>query len=393
MKSYLFYIFLIFPFGMVFSQVEKTEEINTNTNTNKSPLNNTLSTPVELESIKTAKKEKDAKRLEAEPMLEEISVPADPTAVDKNAESKMDSDVIGGSAVQITNYKSSFKNYSEQRTQRSLSVEQSDEMEDLLRDLSSQSPASFESYLFYYLNGQNDLTRSRALLKANELKPNDVQVQEEMLTYYVLMNKGDETRQTLLNLSQKDIYSESAELYGQDMINSAPSNSTLITHGNEDSYGAMYALKVKREREDVEIISLDWLTSPQYRTNLKIKGWKLPTSDFIDTKYLQEFCELNKDKTIAISMTLPKEYLIPILDKLYVSGLVFEYLDVPTDLSLRNQELWKTKLNKKLIDSEDKGLVNNYLPMLFQLKKIYQADGNTDVVNDIESAIQTITNR
>ena len=138
---------------------------------------------------------------------------------------------------------------------------------------------------------------------------------------------------------------------------------------------------------------MDWLTSPQYRTNLKIKGWKLPTSDFIDTKYLQEFCELNKDKTIAISMTLPKEYLIPILDKLYVSGLVFEYLDVPTDLSVRNQELWKTKLNKKLIDSEDKGLVNNYLPMLFQLKKIYQADGNTDVVNDIESAIQTITNR
>ncbi len=68
-------------------------------------------------------------------------------------------------------------------------------------------------------------------------------------------------------------------------------------------------------------------------------------------------------------------------------------MDVPTDLSLRNQELWKTKLNKKLIDSEDKGLVNNYLPMLFQLKKIYQADGNTDVVNDIESAIQTITNR
>lgn len=391
MKSYLFYLFLIFPFGMVFSQVEKTEEINTKTNT--SPLNNTLNTPIELESIKKAKKEKDVKRLEVEPMLEEISVPSAPAAVNKSIDGKMDSDAIGGSALQIAKYKTSFKNYSEQRTQRSLSIEQSNEMEDLLRDLSSQSPASFESYLFYYLNGQNDLTRSKALLKANELNPSDVQVQEEMLTYYILMNQSDETRQTLLSLSQKDVYSESTEFYGQDMINSAPSNSILITHGNEDSYGALYAQKVKREREDVEIISLDWLTSPQYRTNLKTKGWKLPTSDFIDTKHLQEFCELNKDKTIAISMTLPKEYLIPILDKLYVSGLVFEYLDVPTDLSLRNQELWKKTLNKKLIESEDKGLVNNYLPMLFQLKKIYQTDGNTEAVNDIDRAIQIITNR
>ena len=392
MKSYLFYIFLIFPFGMVFSQVEKTEEINTNSNT--TPLNNTINTaPIELQKVTREKKEKDAKRLETEPVLEEIRVPAAPATMDANAEGKMDADVIGTSAVKIATYKSNFKNFSEQRTQRSLSVDQSAQMEDLLRDLSSQSPGSFESYLFYYLNGQNDLTRSKALLKANELKPSDVLVQQEMLTYYVLMNKSDETRQSLLNLSQKDVYSESAELYGQDMINSTRSNSTLITHGNEDSYGALYAQKVKREREDVSIISLDWLTSPQYRTNLKSKGWKLPTSDFIDTKYLQEFCELNKDRTIAISMTLPKEYLIPILDKLYVSGLVFEYLDVPTDLSIRNQELWNTTLNKKLISSEDKGLVNNYLPMLLQLKKIYQADGNSEAVNDIESTIQTITNR
>ncbi len=380
MKFYLFSFLLTFPFALAFGQVNE----NTINNTNNKAV--PLEEKVEVLKKKELRKEAVEEPVESEVMEDAAPAPAPPAvAVEMDISLQIDS--------QRANYLSNYSTFNQQTNQRSLTEEQLETMNDLLRDLATTSPESFESYFFYYLNGQNDLNRSKALLKANELKPSDDMVQKEMMTYYVLMNKKDETRKALLNLSQNKVYDESTNAYGQDLINSAPQNSTLITHGKEDSYAALYAQNVKREREDVEILSLDWLTSPQFREILKSKGWILPASDFIDTKYLEELCNLNKGKSIAISMTLPKEYLLPILNNLYVSGLVFEYREIPTDMSVRNEELWNEELNKDLIETKNNDLVNNYLPMLYQLKRGYEAKGDTEAVNKLDVIITDITTR
>ncbi len=389
MKFYLFTFLLIFPFSLLLSQVGK-ETNNTNVNTNTVPI------PMEVKAKALKKKEAVSEEEVEAPSAEksvDLVLPSD-LKLEKDSISTITFDANAmDSDAQRASYISNLKYYNEQRTQRSFSEDQKERMDDLLRNFAASKPESYESYLFYYLNGQNDLMRSKALLKAQEMKPTDELVQKEMLTYYVLTDKEEEKRQVLLDLSQKDVYPESTEAYGEDMVNSVPQNSTLITHGKEDSYAAMYAQSVKRERPDVQILSLDWLTSPQYRTNLKAKGWILPEGDFVDTKYFADLCSLNKTKSIAISLTVPKEYLLPILDKLYISGLVLEYIDVPTDLSIRNEQLWENSLNKKLIDKKDNDLVNNYLPMLMQMKKYYQGNGDTEAEAEIDIIIKEITTR
>lgn len=382
MKFYLFSFLLIFPFALAFGQVNGTV-----TNSNNNSNSNTIK--LEKKASSTFNMEVQEEVLEA-PQIESEST-EDVSPVERTDNRSKDQVVSIDS--QRATYIGYYNSYNQQRSQRSLTETQNDNMTELLRELASSHPMSFESYFFYYLNGQNDLKRSKALLKANEMKPADEMVQKEMMTYYVLVSKPDETRKAVLNLSQNGVYSNSTNAYGQDLINSVPQNSTLITHGKEDSYAALYAQKVKRERADVEILSLDWLTSPQYRLKLKASGWKLPSSSFVDTKYFEELCRINKDKRIAISMTLPKEYLLPILDKLYVSGLVFEYKDIPTDMSIRNEKLWNSTLNKELIETKETSLVNNYLPMLFQLKKVYEANGDTESVNKLDVIIKDITTK
>lgn len=377
MKPYLFYIWILFPFGPAICQVGGNVN-NSNNNSNSNSINIEELSPAQLEPKKAK---------ESTESVEEESVSSPATAISTEIQSQVSLDS------QRANYLSNYTAFNQQRNQRSLTEGQKEVMVDLLRNLASSYPESFESYFFYYLNGQNDLSRSKALLKAKEMNPKDESLQKEMMTYYVLLNKKDETRKALLDLSQNKVYPSSTEAYGEDLINSAPINSTLITHGKEDSYAALYAQNVKREREDVQILSLEWLNSPQYRSKLKLEGWVLPASEFINTAYLEELCALNSHKKIAISLTLPKEYLLPIIDKLYISGLVFEYKEIPTDMTVRNEELWYKELNKELISTLSNDLVNNYLPMIFQLRKVYESNGEADKVEQLDEIIKEITTR
>lgn len=371
MKFYLLPLLLLVPFGLVFAQAGGGIRNSNNTNT------------IEKLEESTENHQNSPKTTESEapkPAAADLPQTKDTPRQELTFES------------QKAAYIASYNNYSQQRTQRSFSEVQKSKMEQQLRNLVESHPNEFESYFFYYLNGQNDLTRGKALEKAMALKPQDALVKKEVFTYFVLLNKRDDVRKALLDLHRNNIYPESTVSYGEDLIASVPEKSTLITHGKEDSYAALFAQKVKRKREDVNIISLDWLTSPQFRVNLQAQGWILPEGEFIDTEYFKKLCALNNDKTIAISMTLPKEYLLPILDKLYVSGLVFEYKNVPTDMTLRNTDLWNNELNKKMIEEQGNELTRNYLPMLLQLKKSYESNGNIKEVEEVDEIIQTITN-
>ena len=113
--------------------------------------------------------------------------------------------------------------------------------------------------------------------------------------------------------------------YAGDVLRSVPEEGILITHGFDDSYGVYYAQQNNLIRPDVTLMSLDFMQSEFYRESLKEDGYKLPKAEVIDVAYLNEFCELNADKKLSISLTTPKEYFKPMSGKLFVVGLVFEY--------------------------------------------------------------------
>jgi hypothetical protein len=81
-------------------------------------------------------------------------------------------------------------------------------------------------------------------------------------------------------------------------------------------------------------------------------------------------------------MTIPKEYLLPIKDKIYVVGLIFEYHEDNYNNFYKNDYLWNEEFEKTVIDQatnqKAKDLSANYLPMLLQLQKVYEERGDED---------------
>jgi hypothetical protein len=120
----------------------------------------------------------------------------------------------------------------------------------------------------------------------------------------------------------------------------------------------------------------------------------LPVSSLIDVAYLTEFCALNATKKLSVSLTVPKEYLVPNQQHMFVTGLVMEYhAEGCTGIFERNEQLWNRELSAKITTigrEKARSLSANYLPMLFLLRREYQARNQQDDVQKIDAAIDQI---
>jgi hypothetical protein len=156
----------------------------------------------------------------------------------------------------------------------------------------------------------------------------------------------------------------------------------------------MYAQLLMNERSDITIVSLDFLQSDAYRNTLKNKGFILPNATTIDVAYFTNFCALNATKNLSVSLTVPKEYLAPIQQNLYVAGLVMEYHpEGCTGNFERNEDLWNHELSATIIkNGRDKArsLSSNYLPMLLLLRNEYQTNGQQEQVKKIDAVLDQI---
>jgi hypothetical protein len=261
------------------------------------------------------------------------------------------------------------------RTQRTPKVEQQQQMDASVRQLELVAPESFEYNIFRYQAGNHNVELVENLNKAEQLNPNNVDVQFLQAAYNWVVADTTIALEYMEKLNEKDRLTNDMINYSSDLLLSVPENGTLITHGYDDSFAAFYQQNSTNTREDVTIVSLELLQSTNMKNELNKKGYALPDNPTVDVNYLQSFCALNTDKGIAISMTVPKEYLTAISSRLFVSGLVFEYrTDQDFNNFLRNDEIWQ-KMSKVLIDAvkTEKGrqLTANYLPMLLHLSRVY----------------------
>jgi hypothetical protein len=271
-------------------------------------------------------------------------------------------------------------------------------LDEKVEDLNEIAPNSFEYHLFNYSSGNYDISREESLNFVYNQQPGNIEVLK--LTSANAIVKGDtlNAKKYLNQLEFKNVIQQETIDYTADVLKSAEGNSTLITHGFNDSYGAYQNQLNKNQQSDIDVISLDFMQSQSYRDVLTTKGYDVPVQKEVNVGYLKSFCELNADKNIAISMTLPKEYLLPLQSKLYTCGLIFEYresLNVPG--SARLEDLWYNQLNKKVLNVHQTSLSNayagNYLPMLLYLKSHYEQQYDYDNMEKIEVEIQKVSNK
>lgn len=282
-----------------------------------------------------------------------------------------------------------------QRTQRSPSVSQQQQMNDLVETLEKNAPESFEYHYFKYVAGNYNIALIDHLKKAETLRPTNSDVHIQMAAYYLIVKDSKNALLYLEKLVTSTRLNADVIDYAEDLLKSVPENGTLITHGMDDSYATLYVQLSKKIRSDVKWISLDFLQSENYRESLKGEGYKLPTRAIVDVQYLQEFCINNSAKSIAISMTTPKEYLTSIQQNLFVVGLVFEYhTDLTFNNFYKNDYLWNEILVKKLINNatndKAKQLSSNYLPMLLHLRKVYEQTGEKVKLEKIDKELDKV---
>ncbi len=287
---------------------------------------------------------------------------------------------------------------STQKTQRTPTPEMQQALDEKVDDLNEIAPNSFEYHLFNYSSGNYDVNREESLNIIYNQQPGNIEVLK--LTSANAIVKGDtlNAKKYLNQLEFKNVIQQETINYTADVLKSAEGNSTLITHGFNDSYGAYQNQLNKNQQTDIDVISLDFMQSQSYRDVLTTKGYDVPVQKEVNVNYLKSFCELNADKNIAISMTLPKEYLLPLQSKLYTCGLIFEYresLNVPG--SARLEDLWYNQLNKKVLNVHQTSLSNayagNYLPMLLYLKSHYEQQNDLGNKKKIEMEIQKVSNK
>jgi len=231
---------------------------------------------------------------------------------------------------------------------------------------------------------------------AFQLQPGNTEVLKLSAANAIVKGDTINARKHLNQLEYKNVIQQETIDYTADVLKSAEGNSALITHGFNDSYGAYQNQLNKNQQTDIDVISLDFMQSQSYRDVLTEKGYDVPVQKEVNVNYLKSFCELNADKNIAISMTLPKEYLQPIKAKLYTCGLIFEYRESSTiSGSAKLEDLWYNQLNKKVLNVYQSNLSNsyagNYLPMLLYLKSHYEQQYDLEKLGKIEMEIQKVS--
>jgi hypothetical protein len=281
-----------------------------------------------------------------------------------------------------------------QRTQRTPEPSKQQSMKEQLVTLQLNAPTSFECQFFTYVVGNYNISYGPNLLKAYSLQPTNKALYPYLVSYYVMTNNSQKTLEFLEKMVQANDLDKDDISYNREVLHSVPENGTLITHGVDNSLSCLYLQLKEGHRKDVKIIVLDYLQGSKYKSDLKLKNYKLPTDTIINANYLAEFARLNESKQLAISLTTPKEYFSGISGQIYVVGLVFEYHSKSFNNFYKNDYLWNEVLQKKnnlnVSSQKLKQLSSNYLPMLLVLKAIYEDRKEVDKANAIDKAIDSI---
>ena len=292
------------------------------------------------------------------------------------------------SSFSLVRQKSKLSNF-----QRTPLLSEQQEIDAKVKQLELLSPNSWEYQLAFFSAGNYNTERGASMEKAFELNPENTEVQKQYFSLKFISGDTVSAENTLSLMSVNDVISLEVERYTNDVLTSCTMNSTLITHGFEDTYGALFNQFSHQLRADVKVISLDFLQSPQFRKELEGQGYVLPKSSKIDVGYLSQFCYLNAKKELFLSVTIPRTYLDPLAKKLFPVGLTFQYVDAPAeDLPIRQEDLWFYQLNKYgLNEGEERSkFAMNYMPMLIYLEAKYVQEGNEVLLLQIRESMDQI---
>lgn len=261
-----------------------------------------------------------------------------------------------------------YNQYHRQPNRRTLTESEKNQLNEQLTKMMALESQNPYSLLAYYELGQHDVDRSEALLSAYQLEKKDSRTLQLLCFYFHQIGKVQEEIKALKSLHAQNVITQEELLYAQDVLQLPLPESAILTHGYEDFLAIRYVQLIKGIEPKRYVLNLDLMNSSHYRQSLKERGWVLPNNDFIDVRWVQQFCSNNEGR-VYLAATLPKPYLEPIQQQLFVVGLTFYFgRTLPSSVDLLSVH---RAMTYEQLKSGEKGWSRNYLPFLLILKKRY----------------------
>ncbi len=385
-RIYILYFLLLFPL-MYWAQPPQGKK-ETNVQMNAGYYNNQTNQSSENGLINVAPQSEQNTLLKSDSAYFQLDIKEEEDDFKQEEALSVDQKTKVMSSFSLVRQKSKLNNF-----QRTPMLSEQHEMDANVQQLGQISPNSWEYQLAYFSSGNYNTERGASMEKAFELNPENTEVQKQYFSLKYISGDTVSAENTLSLMSVNDVISLEVERYTNDVLTSCPMNSTLLTHGFEDTYGVLFNQFSHQIRSDVTVISLDFLQSQQFRKELEGQGYVLPKSTKIDVAYLSQFCFLNAEKDLLLSVTIPRNYLEPLSKKLFPVGLTFQYAERPADdLPIRQENLWFYQLNKYgLNEGEERSkFAMNYIPLLMYLEQKYVGEGNEVLLLQIRESMDQI---
>jgi hypothetical protein len=393
------YIFLVVMFFFAVQvNAQSIETINNNTNntnlpatntTNKNLINqqDTTTASPRLEEMQISTKKNKSYRAVSSPKFGEETEKAD-----KDSNSSIQQ--LKSAKYQ---FETNYSNSKRQLTRRSATQEEVLNMKQGAQIYAAMLPGSFEKHFYTYLLSKYNPKQFPELRQAANLEPTKTEVQQELAVYGVAVNDQQLADSVAVQMIAQNKISGGLLSYATDMVNSVPENGTLLLHGYTELIPVNYE-KNTLGRDDIQLISVDLMQSPEYQATLTAQGFVMPNSTFVDTTFVQTFCALNTSKNLFLSMSFPKEYFQGIASALNPVGLTFAYEQSATfDYNAWNIALVETKWKKYELgigkDPQSDALSANYLPALLSVSRLYEEYNKTEDVKEIDHIIMSVATR
>lgn len=270
----------------------------------------------------------------------------------------------------------------------------------LVNDMEKAVPQSFEFNLCKWMNGGNDYEHCLPnLKKAVQLGPERIELISEAITWAEV--ERDMTRRDLY--AQKWYESPMASpgllYYNHNVLTGLKPNAILLTQGDNDTYPA-WIIQSQGIRKDVTVINTSLLNIDVYRDKvfkeLGIAKWPtagqnamkdstVASSNHYHNELVKHLAANSKKYPVYLALTTDEKLIQPIADKLYLTGLAYEYSATTID----NIALMKKNFEQVYtLDYIDKPFyhdisvywsnrcVSNYIVPMIKLYDHYKASGD-----------------
>jgi hypothetical protein len=257
-------------------------------------------------------------------------------------------------------------------------------LEDILSLMEKNIKGTWAWHVANYLHLEKRDEGWTHLREAQTIRPDEPELLDDLLTMHEIQGNTTEAKKVARKMAQSGVVSGSELEYNRNVLNSLEKNAILITNGFVDTY-PLYILQYdKGLRNDVQIISLEWMKSSQYRNKAgSILGIPLQVANPQPESIIAAIMAANPQRPLYLGLTIPPDELKKYGGQLYCTGLAMKKSAVAVGNMETLRDNWEKLFSRKHVLEPDP-LNRNYLVPLVLLHDHYQAIGNTKKAEEIK---------